>query len=65
MQRWSVLMLLMAGCMAGPNVETLIDDLRVVGLVWSRPRPARGIVELEITIADPRRTEFCFGPVRT
>jgi hypothetical protein len=40
--------------MAGPNVETLIDDLRVVGVVLEPPEASPGdVMEIEITLSDP------------
>jgi len=40
--------------MAGPNVETLIDDLRVVGLVLEPPEASPGdVIEISVTISDP------------
>ena len=47
-------LLALTGCMAGPNVETLIDDLRVVGLVLEPPEAAPGeTIRIDVTVADP------------
>jgi hypothetical protein len=46
--------LLMLACVAGPGVETLIDDLRVVAIVAEPPEVAPGATStLTATVADP------------
>ncbi len=43
-----------AGCAMGPNTETLIDDLRVVGVTLDPPEAAPGqSVAVDVTVADP------------
>ena len=42
------------GCMAGPNTETKIDDLRVVAVVLEPPEVSAGdTLAVDVTVADP------------
>ncbi len=43
------------GCAMGPNTETLIDDLRVVGVTLDPPEAAPGqTVDVDVTVSDPQ-----------
>lgn len=53
------LVLLTIGCAAGPNVETQIDELRVVAAVAEPPEVATGeSYALTVTVADPAGAGF-------